>query len=133
MSQVKWNAFSIALLLGIACSVPLFTSCGDSGGLQYYDFADPIIVNIVDSGSGGGTAYLKIDLTLELSKDNFDKVNKETVSSATIRHIVNELLSGKMGEELTPSKVADEIKTTVQGTITNFKIQNVLFRSFVQQ
>jgi flagellar basal body-associated protein FliL len=131
MSQVKWNAFSIALLLGIACSVPLFTSCGDSGGLQYYDFADPIIVNI--AGSGGGTAYLKIDLTLELSADNFDKVNKETVSSARIRHIVNELLSGKMGEELTPSKVADEIKTTVQGTITNFKIQNVLFRSFVQQ
>lgn len=132
MFRVKWNAFSIALLLVINCFVPLFTSCGGEKGSSFYDFAEPIIVNVGSSGSGSSGGYLKIDLTLKLDNDNFVKVSQERVGAAEIRHYINELLGGKTAEELTPEKVAEYIKNTVEDK-TDLQIQQVLFRTFVRQ
>ena len=58
MFQFKWDTFLSALVGAVVCSGLLFfSSCGGNGGAYFYDFADPIIVNITSSSGGKGGIF----------------------------------------------------------------------------
>ena len=131
MFQVKWHVFLQASVVSLACFALLLSGCGDKGGEYFYDFADPIIVNVSE---GGGKGYLKVDLTLQLDSDKAVKSAGE--KAAVLRNVVNQYLTsqGPALKELSQEieKLGEKLKDEIKDK-AGVEVQKVLFRNYVWQ